>query len=104
VAIEDGLVLARALREHATVGEAFAAFERLRRERVERIVAWGARGSSDKMPGPFGRLARDLMLRLLFRFVITEQSLGWMYDYRVAWDEPAAERLTRSATPESQAA
>jgi hypothetical protein len=44
------------------------------------------------------------MLRLLFRFVITEQSLGWMYDYRVAWDEPAAERLTRSATPESQAA
>ena len=88
MAIEDGVVLATSLRDHPSIPEAFAAFERLRRERVERIVAWGARGSSSKTPGVFGRVARDLVLRLIFRHFVTEKSLAWMYDYRVAWDEP----------------
>jgi 2-polyprenyl-6-methoxyphenol hydroxylase-like FAD-dependent oxidoreductase len=87
MAIEDAIVLARALRDSPSIPAAFAAYERLRRERVERIVAWGARGSSDKIPGRFGRLARDVALGLLFRYVVTEKSLGWMYDYRVDWDE-----------------
>jgi hypothetical protein len=69
----------------------------LRRERVEKIVAWGARGSSNKTPGAFGRLVRDLMLSLLFRYVITEDSLGWMYDYRVSWDEPTAAPAIQAA-------
>jgi hypothetical protein len=50
---------------------------------VERIVAQGARSSSAKTPGPAGRLLRDLILRLVFRYVVTEKSLAWMYDYRV---------------------
>jgi 2-polyprenyl-6-methoxyphenol hydroxylase-like FAD-dependent oxidoreductase len=82
MAIEDAVVLARSLREHRSIPEAFAHYERERRERVEKIVAWGARGSSHKTPGPFGRLARDLMLPVLFRFMITEKSLAWMYDHR----------------------
>ncbi len=97
MAIEDAVVLAGALRGAATIEEAFGAFEGARRERVERIVAWGARGSSDKIPGRFGRLVRDSMLRVLFRFVITPASLAWMYDYRVMTsDLPAAVRLTRT--------
>jgi 2-polyprenyl-6-methoxyphenol hydroxylase-like FAD-dependent oxidoreductase len=97
MAIEDAVVLARALRDTRSIGPAFAAYERLRRERVEKIVAWGARGSRNKMPGRFGRLARDLMLPLLFRYVITEKSLGWMYDYRVSWHEATAEAAPRAA-------
>lgn len=83
MAIEDAIVLARSLGEHDSIHEAFTHFETARRERVEKIVAWGARGSSHKAPGPFGRFARDLMLPVLFRYMITQKSLAWMYDHRV---------------------
>jgi len=83
MAIEDGIVLAHALQAGSTIPKAFEAYEEQRRERVEKIVAWGARGSGHKVPGPFGRLARDVILRLLFRYVITDKSLGWMYDYGI---------------------
>jgi 2-polyprenyl-6-methoxyphenol hydroxylase-like FAD-dependent oxidoreductase len=89
MAIEDGIALARELGRATSTEAAFAAYERFRRERVEKIVAWGARGSSNKVPGRFGRIARDVMLRVLLRWVITEKSLSWMYDYRIALEEPA---------------
>jgi len=90
MAMEDGVILARALRDMPSIPEAFTAYERLRRERVERIVAWGARGSSNKTPGALGRVARDLALRVFLKYVVTEQSLSWMYDYRVDRNETTA--------------
>jgi 2-polyprenyl-6-methoxyphenol hydroxylase-like FAD-dependent oxidoreductase len=95
MAMEDALVLAGCLREQRSVEAAFGAYESLRRQRVERIVAQGARSGSAKIPGRFGRAVRDTMMRLLLRFVLTEKSLAWMYDYRVEW--PAA--LQPAATP-----
>lgn len=86
MAIEDGIVLAAVLREASTIPDALNAYERLRRERVERIVAAGARSGSSKIPGRFGRLVRDAMLRFLFRHVVKPRSLAWMYDYRVSID------------------
>jgi 2-polyprenyl-6-methoxyphenol hydroxylase-like FAD-dependent oxidoreductase len=83
MAIEDGVVLAGSLRDHETIEAALADYERLRRERVEKVVAFGARGSSNKTPGLLGRFVRDLALPLFFRFAVTEKSLKWMYDYRV---------------------
>lgn len=97
MAMEDAVVLARSLHDMPSIPAAFTAFERLRRERVEKIVAWGARGSDSKVPGAFGRVARDLMVRLVFRFVITEKSLAWMYDYRVGRDEPLPEAARTAA-------
>lgn len=93
MAIEDGVVLARVLRDEPSIPEAFAKFDQIRRTRVEKIVAWGARGSNHKTPGPFGRVVRDLMLPLFFRLMITEKSLSWMYDYRVGWEQPKAGRV-----------
>ncbi len=90
MAMEDAVVLAGALRDMPSIPGAFAAYERLRRERVEKIVAWGARGSSNKTPGTLGRVGRDLALRLFLRYVATEKSLGWMYDYRVDRQETTA--------------
>jgi 2-polyprenyl-6-methoxyphenol hydroxylase-like FAD-dependent oxidoreductase len=87
MAIEDAIVLARSLRDQPVIHEALKAYEEQRRQRVEKIVAWGARGSSHKTPGPVGRLTRDLMLPLLFKYAITEKSTGWMYDYRVRLDQ-----------------
>src|SRR5262249_16669760 len=89
MAIEDAIVLASALRHQPSIPQAFAAYEGARRERVEKIVAWGARGSNNKAPGRVGRIVRDAMLRFLFRFVITEKATAWMYDYRVELGSPA---------------
>ncbi|HEX2513420.1 MAG TPA: FAD-dependent monooxygenase [Chloroflexota bacterium] len=93
LALEDAVVLARCLRDLPTIPDAFAAYERLRRARVERIVAQGARSSSAKTPGPAGRLLRDLILRVVFRYVVTEKSLAWMYDYRVDLAQPVQREL-----------
>jgi 2-polyprenyl-6-methoxyphenol hydroxylase-like FAD-dependent oxidoreductase len=88
MAMEDGVLLAMALRDASTIEAAFAAFETARRERVERIVAYGARSSSSKTPGRLGSLFRDAFMRLAFRYMITDRSLAWMYDHRIAWAEP----------------
>jgi 2-polyprenyl-6-methoxyphenol hydroxylase-like FAD-dependent oxidoreductase len=85
MAMEDGVTLARALRDRPTVTAAFEAFEAARRERVEKIVAYGARSSSTKTPGRFGSLFRDAFMRVAFRYLITERALAWMYDHRIAW-------------------
>ncbi len=87
MALEDAVLLGRFLgdaeRTASSTDSAFAAFEASRRNRVERIVAQGARSSSSKTPGPVGSTVRDVMLRLVFRYAVTEKSLSWMYDYRV---------------------
>lgn len=88
MAIEDAVILARCLRDLPQIPEAFAAYKRLRRERVERIVAHGARGSSDKTPGPVARVLRDLMLPVVFKFLVTEKSLAWLYNHHVDWEAP----------------
>lgn len=89
MALEDAVELARCLRDvPGGVEAAFAAYEGLRRSRVERIVAAGARSSSAKTPGRVGRVVRDAMLRLVFRYVVTDRSVAWMSDHRVSLDAP----------------
>ena len=90
MAMEDGVLLAMSLRDAPTIQAAFAAFETARRERVERIVAYGARSSSSKTPGRLGSLFRDAFMRVAFRYLITDRSLAWMYDHRIRWGEPVA--------------
>ena len=82
MAMEDGVALAAALRDAPSIEAGFAAFEAARRERVEKIVAYGARSSSSKTPGRIGRAFQGVLMRILFRWVITDRSLAWMYDHR----------------------
>ena len=90
MAIEDAVVLARCLRDLPDTRQAFAAYERLRRARVERIVAHGARTSNSKAAGPVVRVLRDLMMPLILKRVARGGSLAWMHDYHIAWDEKVA--------------
>ena len=90
MALEDGVVLAKCLRDLPGIESAFTTFERIRRRRVERIVAQGARSSSSKAAGPVGRVLRDLLLPFVFRHVVTEKSVAWMYDYHIDWNSPVA--------------
>jgi 2-polyprenyl-6-methoxyphenol hydroxylase-like FAD-dependent oxidoreductase len=71
MALEDGVVLAKCLRDVSGIQKAFAAFERIRRKRVERIVAQGARSSSSAA-GPVAQVLRDLLLPFVFRHLVTE--------------------------------
>jgi 2-polyprenyl-6-methoxyphenol hydroxylase-like FAD-dependent oxidoreductase len=90
MAVEDAVVLARCLRDLPDTGQAFAAYERLRRGRVERIVAHGARTSNSKAAGPVGRALRDLMMPMILKRVARGGSLAWMHDYHIDWDEKVA--------------
>jgi 2-polyprenyl-6-methoxyphenol hydroxylase-like FAD-dependent oxidoreductase len=92
MAIEDAVVLAKCLRDLPDIQQAFAAYEQLRRERVEHVVAQGARSSSGKAAGPIARVLRDLMLPVVLKRVASsgERSLAWMYRYHIDWDERVA--------------
>ena len=90
MAIEDAVVLARCLRDLSDIPQAFAAYERQRRTRVERIVAHGARTSNSKAAGPVARVLRDLMMPFLLKRVANGGSLAWMHDYHIEWQEKVA--------------
>jgi FAD-dependent urate hydroxylase len=90
MAIEDAVVLARCLRDLTEIPRAFTAYERLRRARVERIVAHGARTSNSKAAGPVGRVLRDLMMPAILKRVANGGSLAWMHDYHIDWNEKVA--------------
>ena len=88
MAAEDAVVLAKCLRDLPDIPRALAAYEGLRRRRVERIVAQGARTGSAKTPGPVGRVLRDLALPLVFKLLVTDRSMAWIYDHHIDWDTP----------------
>lgn len=87
LAIESAVELARCLRD-LPHEEAFAAFEQLRRSRVERIIAMAARTNSDKAAGPVARVLRDLLMPVAMKLARPEQ---WsrQFDYRIDWEAPA---------------
>ena len=49
-------------------------------------MAQGARTGSAKTPGPVGRVVRDLALPLVFKLLVTERSMAWIYDHHLDWD------------------
>ena len=89
MAAEDGVVLAQCLRDLPAIPEALAAYEHRRRARVERIVAQGARTSSAKTPGRIGRVVRDLALPVVFKLLVTDRSMAWIYDHHIDWNARA---------------
>ena len=99
MAAEDGVILAKALRDLPTVASALEAFEAARRTRVEKIVAYGARGSSAKVPTGFARVMRDAVVRLVFRYLVTDKATAWMYAHRVEWDRPLLADGARGSEP-----
>jgi 2-polyprenyl-6-methoxyphenol hydroxylase-like FAD-dependent oxidoreductase len=98
MALEDAVVLAQSLRDHANVPTAFAAYETTRRRRVEKIVAAGARSSSSKIHGPVGRHFQELMLGFVFRYLVTDRSVAWINDHRIRWDNPVDHQLPADVT------
>jgi FAD-dependent urate hydroxylase len=89
MAIEDTVVLARCLRDSPSVESAFAAYERLRRERVERVVEQGNRTGGWKALGPLARVPRDVVMSLAMKRMAStgNDPSRWIYEHHVEWDE-----------------
>ena len=76
-------MLARCLRDSEEPAAAFAAFERLRRPRVEAISRQARRNNTGKAPGPVGAWFRDRMLPLFLKLGGPAQSRH--YGFRAQW-------------------
>ena len=93
MALEDAVVLAKCLRDQPDIASAFATYERLRRARVERVVAQGKRNGNQKAAGPVGRVLRDLFMPVMLRALERSGKLSqnWMFDYHIDWEAPVRE-------------
>lgn len=90
MAIEDAVTLARCLRDVPSIPKALAAYEGLRRERVEAVVERGKRNGDDKAVGPVGRVIRDFFLTRAFKNPPAEDPNAFMWRHRIDWNAPVA--------------
>ena len=86
LAIESAIALARCLRD-LPCGQALAAYETLRRPRVERVIKETTRKNSNKTAGPVGRVFFALAMKVFTKLAKPEK-VAWMFDYRIDWDAP----------------
>ncbi|MFI7630970.1 FAD-dependent oxidoreductase [Microbispora rosea] len=88
LAVESAVQLARCLRDLPDVPAAFSAYERLRRDRVEKIAASAARTNSRKASGRLARMLMSVTAPIAMRtFATPRRMFGWMHGYRIDWDE-----------------
>ncbi|TDV57163.1 FAD-dependent oxidoreductase [Actinophytocola oryzae] len=98
LAIESAVELARCLRDLPDAASAFAAYERMRRPRVEGIAARAAKVNHMKAPGPVMKAVMPVMMRLLLKTAMRpEKAFGHEQRYRVDWSAPVGGAV--SATP-----
>ena len=88
LSIESAVQLARCLRD-LPYDQAFAAYERLRRPRVERIIKETTHKNSAKAAGPVGRVVFALMMRAFGKLAKPEKA-AWMFDHRIDWEATVA--------------
>jgi 2-polyprenyl-6-methoxyphenol hydroxylase-like FAD-dependent oxidoreductase len=91
LAMESAIQLARCLRDISDVPAAFATYERLRRPRVEKIAARGARLSHAKAPGPIAQRMMQLMLPIVMATMNIEKTMTAEQSYTIDWNAAAQE-------------
>ena len=86
MALEDCMVLAKCLRDVPEVEDAFAAYEHLRRGRVEKVAEEARRNGARKAPtNALSRGIRDLVMPLFLKMAARSAARG--HSYKVAWNE-----------------
>ncbi len=94
LAIEDAVQLAKCLRDLPGPDHAFAAFEQLRRPRVERIIRQAARVNSNKAATGAARVVRDMMMPVMLpvfvRFIANGKPGKQLYGYHIDWNAPTS--------------
>ncbi|WP_067507734.1 NAD(P)/FAD-dependent oxidoreductase [Actinoplanes sp. TFC3] len=85
MAIEDAVVLGRCLGSESDVAGALWSYEKIRRPRVEKVVAYGKRSGSTKAAGPLGARLRDAMMPLVMRMLYRKGNpQGWILDHSLS--------------------
>jgi 2-polyprenyl-6-methoxyphenol hydroxylase-like FAD-dependent oxidoreductase len=91
LAIESAIELARCLRDLPDPSAAFAAYEALRRKRVERIAAAAAKTNSVKAPGPLAQTIMPLIMPLFIKTAMNpEKTTAPIHRHRIDWEAGAA--------------
>ncbi|WP_280235707.1 FAD-dependent oxidoreductase [Nocardia cyriacigeorgica] len=87
LAVESAVQLARCLRDLDSPAEAFAAYETLRRGRVEGIAARAAKINHSKTPGPITRKMIRMLMPIMVKTVMNpEKTSGDDQRYRIDWE------------------
>jgi 2-polyprenyl-6-methoxyphenol hydroxylase-like FAD-dependent oxidoreductase len=97
LAMESAIQLARCLRDMPDIPSAFAAYERLRRPRVEKIAARGARISHAKAPGPIAQRMMRVMLPVMLATMNVEKTMAAEQRYTIDWGVPVGEDVSALA-------
>lgn len=89
LAIESAVQLARCLRDLPDPAHAFAAYESLRRQRVEGVAKRASRINQVKAPGPVARALMPILMPLMLNTVMKpERTMGEEQRYRIDWPAP----------------
>lgn len=87
MAAESAVEIARCVRDLRDHRDAFWAYEELRRPRVEKVAAYGARNNNDKVAGPIAKAIMKVMLPIAMKTVFTpEKMFRWMHGHHIEWD------------------
>lgn len=88
MASEDGVMLAKCLRDVDSPEKAFKKFQELRKERVEKIVKFGRRnGEGYFITNSFKKWFRNTMLRTMTSPLIFNHMKKFFFGYDIKWDE-----------------
>lgn len=98
LAIESAIQLARCLRDLPDASSAFAAYDALRRARVEKITKRGAKLNHAKTPAPLARKMMQLVMPIMFRAMNPEKTFGWEQRYTIDWEVPVERSSTVSTS------
>ena len=87
LALEDAVVLAKCLRDLPTLDEAFATYQGMRKERVERQARQARRtGQQNLVSNPIALWLRDRLMPFFLKR--GAGATDWLFDYRIDWDAP----------------
>jgi len=88
LAAESAIQLARSLRDLPDLSQAFSAYEKLRRARVEKVAADAARTNNRKASGPLKKNLMHLLMPIMMKvFFKPEKVFGALHNYRIDWSE-----------------
>ncbi|WP_319462492.1 NAD(P)/FAD-dependent oxidoreductase [Micromonospora sp. RTP1Z1] len=88
LAIESAIQVARCLRDLPDAPTAFAAYERLRRDRVEKIAENAMKNNRQKAFGPVGSAMMSVLMPLAMKtFLKPKKMFGPVHGYRIDWND-----------------
>ncbi len=93
LAIESSIQLARCLRDLPDPASAFAAYEQLRRPRVEGVAARARKINHSKTPGPVARRMMSWLMPMMIKGMNPEKTMGAEQRYLIDWEAPVRAEL-----------